>query len=441
MAQHFGGTTVFMDVENRHTSNNQINRKSKREDASNRGQNGPQATKRAALVAISTNTSTRIQPFRAVKQTTELSENVYQDENALVNRTSKQPFSITCGRPTAFSIHVDSEGVSSSTTKEHSIPAMLQQLPTAVTTSSRQPLSEVFLNLDQSADSPMVLDASMQSEQDTSERIVDIEENDAETQSAAEYAADIYQYLKEAEQKHRPKPGYMRKQPDINSNMRCILVDWLVEVAGEYRLHDETLYLAVSYIDRFLSQMSVLRSKLQLVGAASMFVAAKFEEIYPPDVGEFVYITDDTYKVKQVLRMEHLILKVLSFDLALPTINSFLSRYLKATNADNKTEHLARYLAELTLQQYDPYIRYLPSLIAASAVCLANHTMEKPAWSALLTYHTGYKSEEISQCVKDLFQTFINAPNSPQQAVREKYKAQKFSSISLVPAPVTAPLL
>ncbi|XP_071950144.1 G2/mitotic-specific cyclin-A-like [Antedon mediterranea] len=438
MAQSF--TTVYMDIENRHASN-QINRKSKtREDISSRSLNGPQATKRAALVTLSENTTTttRVQPFRAAKQTTENFENVKQDENALAS--AKQPFSVTCGRPTTFSIHVDSEGTSS--TRQPSIPAVLQQLPstvTSLTTTNRQPLSDVFMNFDHSSDSPMILDASMKSELDIEEKIEDI--NDAEYLNVSEYSADIYKYLKEAEQKHRPKPGYMRKQPDINQNMRCILVDWLVEVAGEYRLHDETLYLAVSYIDRFLSQMSVLRSKLQLVGAASMFVAAKFEEIYPPDVGEFVYITDDTYKVKQVLRMEHLILKVLSFDLALPTISSFLDRYLKASKADKKTEHLAKYLAELTLQQYDPYIKYLPSMIAASAVCLANHTMEKSAWNASLAYHSGYQSEDISQCVKDLYQTYLHASIAPQQAVREKYKSAKYSSASLTPAPATGPLL
>jgi cyclin A len=74
--------------------------------------------------------------------------------------------------------------------------------------------------------------------------------------------------------RHRPKPGYMRKQPDITYAMRSILVDWLVEVAEEYRLQTETLYLAVSYIDRFLSFMSVVRAKLQLVGTAAMFIAA-----------------------------------------------------------------------------------------------------------------------------------------------------------------------
>ena len=91
----------------------------------------------------------------------------------------------------------------------------------------------------------------------------------------------------------------MKKQPDINHSMRAILVDWLVEVAEEYKLLPQTLYLTINYIDRFLSAMSVLRGKLQLVGTACMLVAAKFEEIYPPEVSDFVYITDDTYTTKQ----------------------------------------------------------------------------------------------------------------------------------------------
>ncbi|CAH1963548.1 unnamed protein product [Acanthoscelides obtectus] len=89
-----------------------------------------------------------------------------------------------------------------------------------------------------------------------------------------EYREMIYKYLREHELKHRPKSGYMKKQPDVTSNMRTILVDWLVEVAEEYRLTTETLYLAVNFIDRFLSYMSVVRAKLQLVGTAAMFLAS-----------------------------------------------------------------------------------------------------------------------------------------------------------------------
>ena len=71
-----------------------------------------------------------------------------------------------------------------------------------------------------------------------------------------------------------PKWNYMTKQPDITFPMRAILVDWLVEVSEEYKLHTETIFLAVNYIDRFLSYMSVQRARLQLVGTACMFIAA-----------------------------------------------------------------------------------------------------------------------------------------------------------------------
>lgn len=149
-------------------------------------------------------------------------------------------------------------------------------------------------------------------------------------------------YLREAEMRHRPKPMYMRKQQDISHSMRTILVDWLVEVGEEYRLQNETLCLAVSYIDRFLSVMSVVRAKLQLVGTAAMFIAAKYEEIYPPDVGEFVYITDNTYTKKQVLRMEQLILKVLTFDLCVPTTSVFLNAYPIAEDLPKDVKFMAQ---------------------------------------------------------------------------------------------------
>ena len=76
----------------------------------------------------------------------------------------------------------------------------------------------------------------------------------------------------------------------------------MVEVAEEYKLLPETLYLGVLYVDRFLSKMAVTRSKLQLLGTTCLYLAAKYEEIYPPDITEFVYVTDDTYTRRQVCK-------------------------------------------------------------------------------------------------------------------------------------------
>ncbi|XP_076624758.1 cyclin A isoform X2 [Colletes latitarsis] len=247
-----------------------------------------------------------------------------------------------------------------------------------------------------------------------------------------EYRADIYNYLRVAETQHRPKPGYMKKQPDITYSMRSILVDWLVEVAEEYRLQTETLYLAISYIDRFLSYMSVVRAKLQLVGTAAMFIAAKYEEIYPPDVGEFVYITDDTYTKKQVLRMEHLILRVLSLDLTVPTPLAFLMEYCISNNLPEKIKFLAMYLCELSMLEGDPYLQFLPSHLAASAVALARYTLLEEMWPHELELSTGYCLKDLKECIICLNKTFCNALNIQQQAIQDKYKSSKYGHVALL---------
>ena len=85
-----------------------------------------------------------------------------------------------------------------------------------------------------------------------------------------DYVDDIYAHLREAERAKRPDPSYASTtQKDVNAVMRGILVDWLVEVAEEYKLSADTLYLSVGYIDRVLSVQPVARTKLQLLGVVS----------------------------------------------------------------------------------------------------------------------------------------------------------------------------
>ncbi|XP_030648101.1 cyclin-A1 [Chanos chanos] len=257
---------------------------------------------------------------------------------------------------------------------------------------------------------------------------------------AEEYAEEIHQHLRDSEVKCRPKPGYMSKQPDITTFMRTVLVDWLVEVSEEYRLCSETIYLAVNYLDRFLSCMSVLRGKLQLVGTAAILLAAKYEEIYPPEVDEFVYITDDTYTKRQLLRMEHLLLKVLAFDMSVPTSHQFLMQYMMVESVCNKTANLALYLSELSLLDVDPFVQYVPSKVAAAAYCLANYTLNRSLWPEALYAFTGYTLAEISPCLKALHKLYLSAENRPQQAIREKYKSSKYCSVSLIKPVESLPL-
>ena len=163
---------------------------------------------------------------------------------------------------------------------------------------------------------------------------------------------------------------YMADQGEINAMMRAILVDWLVEVHMKFKLVPETLYLSISIIDRYCSQATVQRRKLQLVGVTALLLACKYEEIYPPEVRDCVYITDRAYTRQDVLDMEQTIVKALEFKLTVPNGYPFLVRYLRITKASELARAAANYYMESTLQDYE-FVQYRPSLVASAAVCLA----------------------------------------------------------------------
>jgi cyclin B len=66
------------------------------------------------------------------------------------------------------------------------------------------------------------------------------------------------------------------------------------------------------------------------VGVTSMLIASKYEEMYAPEVADFVYITDNAYQKKDIREMEALILKTLDFSMGKPLCLHFLRRNSKA---------------------------------------------------------------------------------------------------------------
>lgn len=79
-----------------------------------------------------------------------------------------------------------------------------------------------------------------------------------------------------------------------------------------------------------LQTHSVSRKRLQLVGVTALLLASKYEEMFSPDVADFVYITDNAYTGAEVREMEMTILKELNFDLGRPLPLHFLRRASKA---------------------------------------------------------------------------------------------------------------
>merc|ERR1711990_1266395 len=202
--------------------------------------------------------------------------------------------------------------------------------------------------------------------------VKDIDADDQDNpQLCAEYALDTYVYLKQLESRGVVPSGYLAGCP-TNEKMRSVLIDWLVEVQIQFKLLQETLFLTVNTIDRFMAAegKSIPRSKLQLVGVSAMFLVSKIEEIYAPSISDFVYITDNAYTESEIKQMELRIIRALSFDLCQPIALNFLRRYSKAGEVDVLQHSLAKFSLEVSL--LDSELTSVPgSLLASACLCLA----------------------------------------------------------------------
>ncbi|XP_062207174.1 cyclin-B1-1-like isoform X2 [Phragmites australis] len=270
--------------------------------------------------------------------------------------------------------------------------------------------------------------------------IEDIDKLDGDNELAVvDYIDDIYKYYKIAEHESRPC-DYIDAQVEINSKMRAILADWIIEVHHKFELMPETLYLTMYIVDQYLSLQPVLRRELQLVGVSAMLIACKYEEIWAPEVNDFILISDSAYSREQILSMEKGILNRLEWNLTVPTSYVFLVRFLKAASSDiqndKEMEHMVFFFAELSLMQYGLVMR-LPSMVAAAAVYAAMLTLKKaPLWTDTLKHHTGFSESQLMDCVKMLVSSHLTGPEGKLKVVYKKYSSEQFGGVALRPPAV-----
>jgi len=268
---------------------------------------------------------------------------------------------------------------------------------------------------------------------------IDAQDND-NPQLVSVYVKDVYVYLRHLEEKYPVRGNYMtpsdcNAKPEISPRMRSILIDWLIQVHNRFGLLQETLFLCVGILDRYLQQKikEIGRKKLQLVGITAMWIAAKYEEIYAPEVNDFVYITDNAYASSELRKMELDILKTLNCNLGRPLALHFLRRNSKAGEVDSVQHALAKFFMEVTLQEYS-MVHLAPSHIAAAALWLAIQLDPASAiWTEKLRHYSGYEESEITTLGSKIADLVVKLPQTKSNYVFSKYQSGKFMKISSTP--------
>lgn len=220
--------------------------------------------------------------------------------------------------------------------------------------------------------------------------------------------------------------------------MRTILVDWLIDVHRDLGYFLETLYLAISILDRYLQRdKTVDRTNLQLVGVTAMWIASKCEELYPTGVKEFVDLTENAFSISDMLSMEQKILTTLDWSLGRSFAIQFLRRYSKLASLSPEHYVFAKYLLEIAVLQYETcHIR--PSLLAAAATCLSvailnEFNSPEQVWSEKMVEEACFDYKDFKDVIPLLAQNLIKQNTDKYVSVKKKYAEKKFYGISKHP--------
>ena len=116
-----------------------------------------------------------------------------------------------------------------------------------------------------------------------------------------------------------------------------------------------------------------------------MLMATKYEEIYPPLLKDFVFITENNYNAEQILDMEKKILFALDFDMLLTSSYRFLERFSKIIKIDTITFYLSQYMLEIALLD-SKMNQFSNSIQAVAAIYVAKKYLN----------HYNSKIEEVS---------------------------------------------
>jgi len=182
----------------------------------------------------------------------------------------------------------------------------------------------------------------------------------------------------------------MDQQPELQWRMRPYLIDFIVEIHSQFRLRPEVLYLAVNIVDRYVSRRVVYKKHYQLVGCASLWIAAKFEDAKDkvPSVREFYELCCGAYEQSAFIQMEGHILTTIAWATGPPTAEAWLRTLVLNPDSDFteevRVQNVARFLMELTLF-HRKFVGVRPSLIAFASLSLARSICGKfrkapPSW-------------------------------------------------------------
>lgn len=173
---------------------------------------------------------------------------------------------------------------------------------------------------------------------------------------------------------------YFLESHPVNKQSRKAMINWCNTVADTLSLHRETVSIAFSYLDRYLSsgngnssQVVENRHKFQLAAVSCYYVAVKLHEPVQVGVDLVVKLCRNVYSAEDILSTEKEILFSLDWKVSGPTPLDF-ARYLlellpetvQTSHAEYILQNAEKHVEYATSEMF--YSRYKPSIVGVGCI-------------------------------------------------------------------------
>ena len=251
-----------------------------------------------------------------------------------------------------------------------------------------------------------------------------------------DYGNDIFRYLIKNEKlnvcDYSDKDLFkLQDKKYFNEKNRSIIFHWLVKNNIKWKLRDDTIFMAMNIMDRYVSKFKSKNSEFQLIAISSYFIASKYEDIYPPYLDELCQICNYIYSNEDIIKKEYEILVGLNFDILYNSSYKYLTFLHSIADKDNlKLLYLAQFMLELSLENID-ILEYSQCLRALSALILAKKMLRiTKSWNTLRLYYD-YNESDVKKVQKKLITLLTQAIKSKtKNAIYEKFESSKYKSVS-----------
>ena len=220
---------------------------------------------------------------------------------------------------------------------------------------------------------------------------------------------------------------------EINERHRAVVIEWLSYIVCYFSQSNETLFMSINIMDRYISKKKISLNIYQLIAISSYLIASKYEDTNSPLIDDLIYISKNIYTQNDIISMEKDILTTLNFDIFFVSSYQFFSIFYLISDLNNKILFfLGHLILELCLLNID-IMSFEQSLLAIGALLIAKKSLEikDELFDFKLFYN--YNENDIKEIQKRIV-LFLNrlVYSDKNCLILEKFEKKKYLSVSYI---------